>query len=239
MTCKFLSRGRVSNCCFTILCQGQVPHKHCKHKLNTHISFLPSPPLGPISDFSQLSSCLLGIFFCCSSVSKNVTENKLTGQTAPRFPLTRAMWNDVFSSQQPKALDVRKELDYKDFILQFYIWLKMSPNSCIMRRPFGLLASSLLAHNARFWRYRYRCGDDKPLGKNSPSVFLASALSIEKSYSCFTFLHNALEAIPLHPGLGGGRRGAGITRKEGNVPAKASHYTEAKQHFFTCRSSRG
>lgn len=32
--------------------------------------------------------------------------------------------------------------------------------------------------------------------------------------------------------MGGGRRGAGITRKEGNVPAKARHYTEAKEHFF-------
>lgn len=136
--------------------------------------------LAPFPDFSQFSSCLLGFFFCCSSVSKNVIENKLTGQTAPRFPLTRALRNYVFSSQQRKAPDVRKELDYKDFILQFYIWLKMSPNSCIMRRPFGSPASSLLAHNARFWRYRYRCGDDEPLGKNSSSAFLASALSIEK-----------------------------------------------------------
>ena len=43
--------------------------------------------------------------------------------------------------------------------------------------------------------------------------------------------------------LGMGRRkkgrGAEITRKEGNVPAKASHYTLAKQHFFNCHSSRG
>lgn len=181
MTCTFLSRGRVSNCCFTILCQGQVPHKHCKHKLNTHIPFLPSPPLGPISWFLTVLFMFVRVFFfCCSSVSKNVIENKLTGQTAPRFPLTRALRNYVFSSQQRKAPDVRKELDYKDFILQFYIWLKMSPNSCIMRRPFGSPASSLLAHNARFWRYRYRCGDDEPLGKNSSSAFLASALSIEK-----------------------------------------------------------
>lgn len=174
MTCKCLSRGRVSNCYFTILCQWQVPHKHCKHKLNTCIPFLPSPPLGPISWFLiVLSIFLIFFFFCCSSVPKNVIENKLTGQTTLRFPLTRSMWNDMFGSRPQKALDLRKELDYRDSMFQFNIWTrarhKMSPNSCIMRRPFGSLLSSLLACSARFWRYWYRHKVMMNLGTRSPS----------------------------------------------------------------------
>lgn len=151
MSCKCLSRGRVSNCCFTILWTGTSPTQALQTQTEHTLSL---PAFSAWSHFLVSHSSLHFFFFsfCCSSASKNVVKNKLTGQTTPRFPLTRVMWNDVFSSQQQKALDLRKELDDKDSIFQFYIWHKRSPNSCIMRRAFGFLVSSLLACSARFWR---------------------------------------------------------------------------------------
>lgn len=109
LTRKCLSRARVSNPC-SATCATE--------KSTATVSETQTENVHPLPAFSAawydflVSHSPLN-FFCCFSVSKNVLENKLTGQTSTRFPLTRAMWNDLFRHQQWKMLDPRKELDYK------------------------------------------------------------------------------------------------------------------------------
>lgn len=112
LTCKCLSRVRVSNPC-SAMCATEKSAATVSETQKKPENVHPLPAFSAAWYDFLVSHSSLNFFFCFS-VSKNVLENKLTGQTSTRFPLTRAMWNDLFRHQQWKTLDPRKELDYED-----------------------------------------------------------------------------------------------------------------------------
>lgn len=104
------------------------------------------------------------------------------------------------------------------------------PGSGLLRDGSPLKFIWLILQSTLFWPGSYVktvCSEHYLNGAQGPTACAVYATHW-KLYSCI-----------LQMGRRKRGRGAEITSKKGNVPAKASRYTLAKSHFFNCHSSGG
>lgn len=195
MTHKCFPWGSVLNCCLPYLpgtsltkaLQTQIEHIHSLP------AFSSTWPLFLVSHSSFL------FFFPCFSVSRNVIENKLTGQTASRFPLTRVMCS-ALGSERPSMSGKNwiTKIPYSSFIseakwaLTPALWeghLACWPPLFLHVVP----GSGVIVTDMWWWWIQVQEAlhiqpfiSKRWIQWTVFSISLASALSIEKSNSCFT-----------------------------------------------------